>query len=709
MKSYQSKHIKNVALFGHQGSGKTTMAETMLFEAGSISRRGSVEDQNTTSDYNSIEQERGNSLFSTLMNLEWKDTKINIIDTPGFDDFVGEVTSTLKVIDTGLMIINAQYGLEVGTEIIWQHARAQNKPMLFAINQLDADKADYDQCIDELKTRYGNRIVVMQFPVNQGVGFDGIIDVLRMTYYKFGADGGKPEKLPIPEEHQARADELHNALVEAAAENDEGLMELYFEKGSLDEEELQNGLQIGMKKAEICPVFCLSAKRNMGSGRIMGFIHDVCPSAAEMPAAPLAGGGTIPIDADGETVLFVFKTISEQHLGDMSFFKVYSGKVSSGTDLVNVGSGNAERLNQLFTVNGKNREQVDELVAGDIGATVKLKSTHTNDTLAPKGSQNRITDIEFPSSRIREAIVSQNKGDEDKLAAGLNALHQEDPTYVIEHSQELRQTIIHGQGELHLGILKHKLAERFKVKVDFEKPRIPYRETIQKGSSEVYRHKKQSGGSGQFAEVHMLVEPYYEGMPAPANMNVRNTEEITLPWGGKLIYNWCIVGGSIDAKFSTAILKGIMEKMEDGPLTGSYVRDVRISVYDGKMHPVDSNDTAFKIAGRMAFRAAFKNADPKILEPVYDVEIKVPSDMSGDVMSDLQTRRAQIQGMDTDGRYQVIKAKAPLAELYKYSSALRSVTQGRAKHTRNYAEYASVPFDIQQKLINDHAEVLEEA
>ncbi len=701
--------IKNVALFGHQGSGKTTLAETMLFEAGAIPRRGNVDDGNTVSDYNSIEQERGNSLFSTLMHLHWKDAKINLIDTPGFDDFVGEIHTALKVVDTVVMVLNAQYGVEVGTELIWENTHDAHKPTIFVINQLDTEKSDYERTLEQLRERFGKQVIPIQYPLNEGNGFNQIIDVLRMTMYEFGPEGGKPEKKPIPESEAARAAELHNALVEAAAENDEGLMELYFEKGTLDEEELQKGMQIALSKAEFFPVFCVSARHNMGSGRVMGFIHDICPTAADMAPAAMADGGSISADPKAEPLAFVFKTVSEAHLGEMSFFKVYSGTLKSGMDLSNVRKGHSERLNQLFVINGKHREQVDHLLAGDLGATVKLRDTHTNDSLGPKGSSKAIRPIVFPEPRIRTALETLNKGDEDKLANGLHQLTEEDPTYRIEHSAELRQTIVHGQGELHLNILKQRLEERFKVPVQFEIPRIPYRETITRSAKADYRHKKQTGGAGQFAEVHMLVEPWTEGMAPPTGLTVRDTHEIKLDWGGKLVFNWCIVGGAIDTKFSTAIMKGIMSKLEDGPLTGSYVRDVRVSVYDGKMHPVDSNDMAFKTAGAMAFRNAFRESAPKLLEPIYQLVIKTPAEMSGDVMSDLQTRRAQIFGMNNDGHYQIIEARIPLAELYKYSSTLRSLTQGRAKDSRAFVEYAPVPAELQSQLASQHNEVLEEA
>lgn len=709
MKQYDSQHIKNVVLVGHAGSGKTSLAECMLFEAGVLNRRGTIADHNTVSDYNDIEQERGNSLFSTLMHVEWKDTKINIIDTPGMDDFAGEVLSAFKVSDTGIMTLNAAHGVEVGSEIIWEYADSVKKPMLFVVNHLDEEKADFDLTVEQARERFSHAVTLMQYPVNQGLDFNAIIDVLRMTMYVFPADGGKPEKKPIPENETAKAKKLHNELVEAIAENDEGLMEKFFEKGTLDEEDMIRGLRISIRQHEIFPLFCVSSKHNMGSGRLMGFIDNCCPCAADMPPEKLVSGKDLPCDSNGPAVAFVFKTLSEPHLGDMSFFKVCSGRIKPGDDLINTANGTSERLSQIFVMQGKKRENMDEAVAGDIAATVKLKKTHTNNTLAEKGTDVQITPILYPEPKVQAAIEVHNKGDEEKMGIALNHIHEEDPTVMIDHNMELRQTIVNAQGELHLAVIKWKIEHLYNVKFDYIKPRIPYRETIQKAVRSDYRHKKQSGGAGQFAEVHMLVEPWYEGMPDPKDLTIRGREEYDLKWGGKLVYYNCIVGGAIDTRFLPSILKGVMDKMQNGPLTGSYVRDVRVSVYDGKMHPVDSNDMAFKIAGMMAFRNAFREADPKILEPIYDLEILVPGDYMGEVIGDLQTRRGILMGMDSEGHYQKIIARVPLAELYDYSSTLRSLTQGRGKFTRHFSEYAPVPFEIQQQLMSAHKEELAEA
>ncbi|MBK6612451.1 MAG: elongation factor G [Sphingobacteriales bacterium] len=702
MSTFDSNKIKNVVLLGHAGSGKTTLAESMLFEAGAITRRGSIEGQNTVSDYHTLEQERRNSIFSSIMNMQWKDNKINLIDTPGFDDFVGEVIAALRVADTGVMVLNAQNGVEVGTEIIWDYTEQFKTPMLFVVNQLDSDKANFDETLNQARDRFGSKVTIVQYPLNSGPAFNSIVDVLKMVVYKFPANGGKPEKLPIPDAEKEKANELHNNLVETIAANDEGLMEIFFDKGNLDEEEMVKGLKLSMIHHDIFPVFCCSGKQNMGTGRVMGFIHDIAPAAVDMPPIQRVSGQTLSCDPKGFKTLFVFKTSNEANLGLMTYFKVCSGTLKAGDELTNSKTENSERLSQLYVVNGKNRNQVNELVAGDIGATVKLKNTATNTTLFEKTHPFHISPIEFPEPRMQAAIHAENSADIEKIAQALHAIHVEDPTLLIENSQELKQMIISGQGELHLNMVKWKVENTTKAKFEYIQPRIPYRETIRKSAQTQYRHKKQSGGAGQFAEVHMMVEHYYDGMPEPANMNVRSTEEIQLDWGGKLVFKNCVVGGAIDTRFMSSIMKGIMERMVEGPLTGSYVRDVRVCVYDGKMHPVDSNDNAFRIAARSAFRDAFKQADPQILEPIYDVEIMVTSHAMGDVIGDLQTRRALIMGMDTAGHYQVIKACAPLMELYKYSSSLRSLSQGAAKHTQRFAEYRPVPADVQAKLIAAH-------
>ncbi|MEO5674672.1 MAG: elongation factor G [Chitinophagales bacterium] len=702
MKVYDDKHIKNIVLLGSSKSGKTTLAETMMFEAGLINRRGSVEEGNTVSDYHEIEQERGNSVYATQLHTEWKDYKINIIDTPGLDDFIGEVIAAIRVADTGVMVLNSQHGVEVGTELIWNYVDEYQKPVIFAVNQVDHEKSNFDDTIEQARKRFGKAITLMQYPLKEGPDFNAIIDLLRMTMYQFGAGGGKPEKLPIPDSEKGKAEELHNQLVEIAAENDEKLMELYFEKGSLDEDELRKGIKQGMMNHQVFPVFCMSAKTDMGTGRLMGFIDNVAPSASEMPPEKTDTGKEIPCDAKGQPVLFIYKSLIEPHLGNLSLFKVISGELTQGIDLMNADNHSAERINQLFIVDGKNRNTVNKFVAGDLGATLKLKNSQTNQTLYGKGNEVKITPIKFPDPRISVAIVAKNKNDDEKISTVLSDIHREDPTLLIEYSRELKQVLLHGQGELHLQATKWRLEQIYKMQVEFEKMKIPYRETIRKEARTTYRHKKQSGGAGQFGEVAMMIEPYREGYKIPGDLTLRGKEEIDLDWGGKLMYHNCIVGGAIDTRFLPSILKGVMDKMSEGPTTGSHVRDINVYIYDGKMHPVDSNDTAFKIAGTMAFKECFRQADPKVLEPVYDIEVLVPKEQMGEVMGDLNTRRAIITGMDSKGTYQVIKARAPLSELDKYSNTLRSITQGKASFKLQFAEYQLVPAEIQKKLAEEY-------
>lgn len=707
MKAYDEKHIKNIVLLGAAKSGKTTLCETMLFEAGIIHKRGTVEEKNTLSDYHEVEHERGNSVYATCLHTEWRDYKINIIDTPGLEDFIGEVIAAIRVCDTALLLLHAQYGVEVGTELIWDYVDAYKKPTMLAINHLDAEQANFNKAVEDARRILGSAVTVMQYPVNQGIGFNGIIDLLKMTYYKFPEEGGKPEKLPIPESEKERAEQLHNELVEKAAENDEQLMELYFEKGNLDEDELRKGLKIGMLKHDVFPVFCLSAVNNMGSGRLMGFIDNVAPSAIEMPPERTEDGKEVPCDPAGPACLFVFKTLLETHIGRLSFFKVLSGEVRQGAELINEKGNTTERLGQLFIADGRNRNPVDRLRSGDIGCTLKLKNTFTNHTLCDKNFKGQIAPIKYPPPKVRVAIETKSKSDDEKLGEVLSEIHMEDPTLEIEYNRELKQIILHGQGDLHLLVTKWRLENIYKMEVDYLTAKIPYRETIQKPAMSSYRHKKQSGGAGQFGEVFMKIEPYFEGMPPFKEFTVRDTEEIALDWGGKLVFNNCIVGGAIDSRFLPSILKGVMERMQEGPLTGSYVRDVRVSVYDGKMHPVDSNDISFKIAGMMAFREAFHQAAPQLLEPVFDLEATAPDVMMGDIMSELQSRRSVITGMDTLNGYQVIKARTPQVELDKLIAALRNVTQGKAKIKAVFAEYAPVPPELQRKLSEDYKKMEE--
>ena len=700
MKIYDEKHIKNVAFVGAHNSGKTTLAETMLFEAGLINRRGTVEDKNTVADYHEIEQERETSIFATPLHTEWRNYKINIIDTPGLDDFIGEIASTMRVADSLVTVINAQQGVEVGTEIIWQYINKFSRPTLFVVNQIDHPQANFDNSFNSIVNLVGNNAVKIQYPIVLD-GAQCIVDVLKMKVYKFKPEGGKPEKLEIPDSEKETANHLHNELVEKAAENDEELMELYFDKGTLNEDEMRKGIQKGMLNHELFPVFCVSALNDMGTGRLMGFIDNVAPAAADLKPEQSLEGNEVFCKADQPTALFIFKTFHEPNLGQITFFKVKSGEIKQNDRLKNSRNGEMESLNQLFIMDGKKRHPVEKLTAGDIGATLKLKYTETNDTLSSPNKQITIKPIIFPQPRIRKAIEAENKKDEEKLNEVLKKIHSQDPTVVIKFSNELKQQILSCQGELHLATIDWTLKNVYGIKATFSQPRVAYRETIQRAATQSYKHKKQSGGSGQFGEVHLKIEPWYEGIEEPEGFNIRGKEEIDLKWGGKLVFYNCITGGVIDTRYLPAIMKGILEVMEEGPLTGSYARDIRVMVFDGKMHSVDSNDISFKIAGAHAFKAAFLDAKPKLLEPILDLEVKVPEELLGNVMTDLQSRRSIIMGMDSDGKNQIIKAKVPEAEMYKYSTSLRSQTQGRATFKTKFASFEAVPSNVQSELLQE--------
>lgn len=717
MKTYQADQIKNIALLGNSGSGKTILAEAMLFNGGVIERRGTIEAKNTVSDYRPIEHENGNSIYSAVLYAEYLNTKINILDTPGLDDFSGGVISSLFVADSAVLLINVQNGVEVGTEIHFRHAEQSNKPVIFVVNGLDHEKAHFEKAIEMMKERLSSNIVILQYPVNEGTGFNSIIDILKMKMYRYAKDGGKAEVVDIPADQADKAAELHAALVEKAAESDEALMELFFSNDSLSEDEIKKGIIKGIATRGLFPVLCTSAKNNIGVDRLMEFIVGSAPSIKDMPAIKNNKGAEVKPDPNGPASVYIFKTAIEEHIGEVNFFRVYSGKITENLDVVNANNGTKERLSQLNVTAGKNRVKVSEMHVGDIGAFVKLKNTKMGHTLNAPGTDWKLEGVALPEPKYRTAIKAQSESDDEKLGEVLNKIHMEDPTILVEYSKELKQIIVHGQGEYHLNIMKWHLDNIYKIPTDFFAPKIPYRETITKVAQADYRHKKQSGGAGQFGEVHMIIEPYEEGSKEVSMMkiagkelkiSVRDKEEITLPWGGKLIYCNCIVGGSIDARFMPAILKGIMEKMEIGPLTGSYARDIRVYVYDGKMHPVDSNEISFRLAGRNAFSTAFKNAGPKILEPVYDVEIYVPSDRMGDVISDLQGRRGMVLGMASEKRFEVIKAKVPLAEMNKYSTALSSITGGRAFYTMKFSDYAQVPGDVQEAVIKAYTEEEEE-
>ena len=711
MKVYQTDEIKNIALVGSAGAGKTTLAESMLFESGIIKRRGSVTAKNTVSDYFPVEQDYGYSVFSTVFHVEWNNKKLNIIDCPGSDDFVGGAITALNVTDQAVIVLNGQYGVEVGTQNNFRYTEKLQKPVIFLVNQLDSDKCEFDSIINSLKDIYGQKVVPIQYPIETGPNFNSLIDVLLMKKYSWNPEGGVPMIEDIPEDQMDKALEMHKALVEAAAENDESLMEKFFESETLTEDEMRLGIRKGLVTRSMFPVFCVCAGKDMGVRRLMEFLGNVVPFVCDMPKLHNTRGEEVEVDSKAPTSLYFFKTGVEPHIGEVSYFKVMSGKVHEGDDLSNSDRGSKERIAQIYACAGANRIKVEEFVAGDIGCTVKLKDVKTGNTLVGKECDHRFNFIKYPNSKYSRAIKAVNEAETEKMMAIVNRMREEDPTWVVEQSKELKQTIIHGQGEFHLRTLKWRLENNEKILVKFEDPKIPYRETITKASRADYRHKKQSGGAGQFGEVHLIVEPYAEGMPDPTiyhfngqeyRINIKNREEVSLEWGGKLVFINSVVGGAIDTRFMPAILKGVMERMVQGPLTGSYARDVRVIVYDGKMHPVDSNELSFMLAGRNAFSEAFKNAGPKILEPIYDIEVFVPSDYMGDVMSDLQGRRAMIMGMDSEAGYQKLQAKVPLKELNNYSISLSSITGGRASFTTKFASYELVPNDIQLQLIAAH-------
>ncbi len=713
MKVYQTQEIKNIALLGNDGSGKTTLTESLLYEAGLISRRGRITQHNTVSDYFPVEQEYGYSVFSTVFHVEWNNKKLNIIDCPGSDDFVGAALTAMNVSDTTILLLKGANGVEVGTQNHFRYTEKLGKPVIFLVNQLDDENTDFDRILEQLTEIYGSKVVPIQYPVECGPNFNSLIDVLLMKKYSWGPEGGAPTIEEVPADQMEKAMEMHKALVEAAAEHDEGLMEKFFESETLTEDEMREGIRKGLASRGMFPVFCVCAGKDMGVRRLMEFLGNVVPFVDQMPQVHNTRGEVVNPDPSAPTSLYFFKTAVEPHIGEVQYFKVMSGVVHEGDDFTNADRGSKERIAQLFVCAGAQRIKVDQLVAGDIGCTVKLKDVKTGNTLNDKNCENRFNFIKYPNPKYSRAVRAVNEQETEKMMNALQRMREEDPTWVIEQSKELKQILVHGQGEFHLRTLKWRMENNEKIQIVFDEPKIPYRETITKAARADYRHKKQSGGAGQFGEVHLIVEPYYEGMPDPDvykfgnqefRMNVKGTETVDLEWGGKLVFVNSVVGGAIDARFMPAILKGIMQRMEQGPLTGCYARDVRVIVYDGKMHPVDSNELSFMLAGRNAFAQAFREAGPKILEPIYDVEVFVPSDKMGDVMSDLQGRRAMITGMQSENGYEKLTCKAPLKEMSNYSTALSSLTGGRASFITKFASYELVPGDVQQKLVAAYKE-----
>ena len=712
MKAYSTQNIRNVVLLGSTKSGKTTLSEAMLYEGKVIDRRGTVEGKNTVSDNAEIEQINQRSIYATPLYAEFMDTKFNIIDTPGADDFVGGAVSAFKVCDTGVLVVNAQQGVEVGTQIFSRYAKEYGIPMIVAVNQLDGEKASWENTLETMKEAFGNKPVVVQYPVEVGAGFDGFIDVLKMKLYRFEGDTGKRQDLEIPADRMEEAEELRNALIERAAEYDDTLMETFFEQGSLSEDEIRKGLGIGIREGAVMPIFCLSAKKDIGVKRLMEFTIRTAASPAERKLVT-KDEKVIECKQEAPVSLFIYKTAVEPHLGEVAYFKVMSGELTEGMDLENPETGDKERISAIYAVAGKKKEKVTDLIAGDIGCTVKLRAAKTNVTLCAPGAEICYKDINFPHYKYRCAVKAKDAKDEEKVSEAMARIAAEDPTYIIEYHKEQKQTILKGMGEQHVNTLKWRLQNENKLEIEFSAPKISYRETITKVACADYRHKKQSGGAGQFGEVHLLIAPYQEGVD-PGNrfkvdgkevvLNIKGKEEFDLPWGGKLEYYNCIVGGAIDARFMPAILKGINEKMSEGPLTGSLARDIRVYVYDGKMHPVDSNEISFVLAARNAFKEAFRIAGPKIMEPIYNVEVLTPSEYMGACMSDLQNRRALIEGMGSDKGFEVIKARVPLAELYRYSTTLSSISSGSATFTMDFADYQPVPGDVQEKLLKAYLE-----
>ena len=693
MKEFRSADIRNFAIVGHGASGKTMLCEAMLACAGEINRMGSIETKNTVSDYHHDEHERQISIHSSPLHLEWMNKKFNIIDTPGYLDFIGEAISSLAVVDMAVVLLQAVNGVEVGTEQVWSFASKNNIPKVLVVNGLDREHAKFDDILNNAKGHFGKNVFPMQLPVNTGPGFNQIIDVLRSELITYNTDGsGKYIESDLPDEWKSRVEELHQELIEFVAESDDTLLEKFFEQGNLSEEEMRSGIHDAIQNQSFTPLFCTSASINVGVTRFMEFVSKYGSSPVDrgtVLAKSLKSDEEVSVNLDGdEPVVNVFKTISEAHVGDLSFFRVYSGSVDTGMDMLNTTRSKTERFGQMYLLNGKNRMSVNHLNAGDIGAVVKLKDTHTSNTLCSQKFQVIMDPVLLPNSNIHMGIIPKAKGDEEKLAIGLSTLHEEDPTFVYQVDPELHQTVISGQGELHLQVSIQRLQRRFDIEINTFKPRIPFRETIRGKGEAKYRHKKQSGGAGQFAEVWMRIEPKERG--------------------GGVEFISSLVGQNVDRVFVPSVEKGVLSACEDGVLANYRVVDLKVDFYDGKQHPVDSKDIAFQIAGKGAFKEAFNSAQPCLLEPIMDVEVRIPEDFMGDVMGDVSSRRGKIMGMDNEGSFQVIKAKIPQSELYHYSTAIRSLTGGRGLHSEIFSHYEYLPKELQKRFVtksqNDDSE-----
>jgi elongation factor G len=695
MPDYKSEQIRNISIIGHGSSGKTILTEGILYTSGAINRFGKIEEGNTVSDYHKEEIEKQISICSSIVNTIWKKSngekvKLNIIDTPGYMDFLGEVKSALRVTDTALITVDAFKGVEVGTELVFKYTKDNNNNIIFVVNKLDTENADFEDCISQIKESFGEEVSVIQFPVNHGQGFDTIVDILKMKMYKYGKDGkGEYTISDIPEELKAKAQEYRHKFLESIAEEDEVLLEKYFEGGeNLSDEDIQMGLQKGMKERKLFPVFCTCSKDNVGVRALLDFIADYAASPVEKGSEIARKTGTdnqieLPLSVSGEPVLFVFKTTSEKNVGELSFFKTYSGKISQGLDLLNTSNNKFERLSQSYSVNGKDRKEMDEVIAGDLAGVVKLKDTHINNTLCTKNLNIELKKIIYPEPNITLAIIPKRKGEEDKIANALHSMHEEDPTFISEYNTETSQTVISGQGENHLNTILARIKSKYNLEVDISEPKIPYRETIRSVAASVeYKHKKQSGGKGQFGHVFIKLEPK--------------------PRGEGFEFEDAIVGGVIPNRFIPAVEKGIVETMKTGVVIGCKVVDVKVTLFDGKFHDVDSDENSFKIAGTMAFKKGFKEANPVILEPIYNVDVSFPEEYMGSVSGDISSRRGRIMGMEMDGRLQVIKCQMPLSEMSGYSSKLRSITQGRGTYSRKFSHYEEVPKEVEIKIISDY-------
>jgi elongation factor G len=696
-KEYTIDKIRNIAVIGHGGSGKTTLTESLMFVAGAATRIGRIEDGSTISDYHADEIERKISINAAVLHADWQGTKINILDTPGYSDFTGEVLSSLRVADLAVVVIKAVEGVEVGTEIVWNYAKSLNVPALLAVNKIDNENAEFDHAVATAKERFGHDAVLVQFPVNQGLPFDTVVDVLKMKVLKYSRDGSsKFTESDIPANLKEKTEQLHEELIEKIAETDEALMNKFFEDGTLKDVDLENGFRIALLSRKIFPIFCISASQGIGTGPLMSFITTYGPSPKDRGKVQATNPNDkkeIEVESDvvKEPSFFVFKTVSEEHVGELSFFRVYSGIITAGLDLVNQSNGKSERLGQLFVMNGKERSEITKLVAGDIGAAVKLKDTHTNNTLSSRAFPVVYTPINFPDPVIRMAIHSRSKGDEDRMANGLHSLHEEDPTFIITVDGQLSQTVIAGQGELHLLIVTKRLKLKYGVDVDLTEPKIPYKEAIRATASDVeYKHKKQTGGRGQYGHVHIKIEPK--------------------PRGAGFEFEDAVVGGVVPGRFIPAVEKGIVEVMQKGVLAGYEVVDLKVTIFDGTYHAVDSDEHSFKIAGAMAFRKGVMEAKPVLLEPINIIEVTVPEEYMGDVMGDLSGRRGKIQGMEAEGHFQKIKASIPMSEIHKYSTILRSMTQGRGVYKTRFSHYDEMPREAAEKVIaaSEKAKVEEE-